>query len=148
MEIVRSISSAGREPAAQNGNTRVGMTDDAQQDTALDWSSASVDDGRLTVPVIGDVPTGWTKRVKRIVERLDHSGSSWGAVSVTKTRVRVDAVAAGAANDLHHFLESVVLQANADLREEDEDDTDEVRSDEDQQLTDAFRSLAPERPDG
>ena len=140
-------SSAGREPAAQNGNTRVGMTDDAQQDTALDWSSASVDGGRLTVPVIGDVPTGWTKRVRRIVERLDHSGSSWGAVSVTKTRVRVDAVAAGAANDLHHFLESVVLQANADLREEDEDDTDDVRSDEDQQMTEAFRSLAPDRPD-
>jgi hypothetical protein len=123
------------------------MTDDPQQETALDWSSASVDDGRLTVPVIGEVPTGWTKRVKRVVERLDRSGSSWGAVSVTKNRLRVDAVSRGAEHDLHHFLESVVLQANTDLREEDEDDADDGRSDEDQQMTEAFRSLAPDRPD-
>jgi hypothetical protein len=122
------------------------MTDDAQQETALDWSSASVDDSRLTVPVIGDVPTGWTKRVRRVVERLDRSGSSWGAVRVTKTHVRVDAVAPGTENDLHHFLESVVLQANTDLLEEDDDAGDDGRSDEDQQMTDAFRALATDRP--
>ena len=132
---------------SQNGNTRVRMTDDAPQETALDWSSASVDDGRLMVPVIGDVPAGWTKRVKRVVERLDRSGSSWGAVSVTRNRVRVDAVSPGTEDELHHFLESVVLQANTDLRQEDEDTTGDGRSEQDQQMTDAFRTLATDRPD-
>jgi hypothetical protein len=132
---------------SQNGNTRVRMTDDAPQETALDWSSASVDDGRLTVPVIGEVPAGWTKRAKRVVERLDRSGSSWGAVSVTKNRLRVDAVSPGTENDLHHFLESVVLQANAAFREEQEDTTEDGRSEQDQQMTDVFRSLGTDRAD-
>jgi hypothetical protein len=125
------------------------MTDDGHQESALDWSSASVDDGRLTVAVTGDVPTGWTKRVKRVVERLERPGSRWGAVKVTTKEVRVDNVAPGAEPDLHHFLESVVLQANTDLRDdEDGDGPDDERSERDQQMTKAFRSLAARRRDG
>ena len=123
------------------------MTDDGHQESALDWSSASVDDGRLTVPVIGDVPTGWTKRVKRVVERLERPGSRWGAVKVTTKEVRVDDVAPGAEHDLHHFLESVVLQANTDLRDDQEGGPDDERSERDQQMTEAFRSLAAHRRD-
>jgi hypothetical protein len=124
------------------------MTDDGHQESALDWSSASVDDGRLTVPVIGDVPTGWTKRVQRVAERLGRPGSSWGAIKVTKKELRVEAVAPGSEDDLHHFLESVVLQANTDLRDDDEDGPDDERSERDQEMTDAFRSLAIDRRDG
>ena len=123
------------------------MTDDGHHESALDWSSASVDDGRVTVPVIGDVPTGWTKRVKRVVERLERPGSRWGAVRVTTKEVRVDDVAPGAEPDLHHFLESVVLQANTDLRDDQEDGPDDERSERDQQMTEAFRSLAAHRRD-
>jgi hypothetical protein len=124
------------------------MTDDGHHESALDWSSASVDDGRLTVPVVGDVPNGWTKRVKRVVERLERPGSRWGAVKVTTKVVRVDGVAPGAESDLHHFLESVILQANTDLREDEEDGSDDARSERDQQMTEAFRSLAADRRDG
>jgi hypothetical protein len=124
------------------------MTGDGHQESALDWSSASVDDGRLTVPVIGDVPTGWTKRVKRVVERLERPGSRWGAVKVTTKEVRVDGVAPGAEADLHHFLESVVLQANTDLRDDEDDGADAERSKRDQQMTEAFRALAVHRRDG
>jgi hypothetical protein len=124
------------------------MTDDGHQESALDWSSASVDDGRLTVPVIGDVPTGWTKRVQRVAERLGRSGSSWGAIKVTKKELRVEGVAPGSEHDLHHFLESVVLQANTDLRDDDDDGPDDERSERDQEMTEAFRSLAIDRRDG
>jgi hypothetical protein len=123
------------------------MTDDRDQEAALDWGSASVDDGQLTVPLIGDVPSGWTKRAKSVVERLEHSGSSWGAIRVTKKQLRVDAVSAGSEHDVHHFLESVVLQANAAFREEQEDAGDDGRSAEDQEMTDAFRALATDRAD-
>jgi hypothetical protein len=116
------------------------MTND---ESALDWSAASVDDGRLTVPVTGDVPVGWTKRVKRVIERLERPGSGWGAVRVTKKELRVDDVGPGSEADLHHFLESVVLQANTALRDEAEDADDDVRSEQDQVMTDAFRAFAP-----
>jgi hypothetical protein len=120
------------------------MTDDGHDESALDWSAASVDEGRLTVPLTGEVPVGWTKRVTRVVERLERPGSGWGAVRVTKKELRVDDVSPGSEHDLHHFLESVVLQANASLRE-DAEDSDEARSEQDQAMTDAFRALAPVR---
>lgn len=119
------------------------MTDDGHDESALDWSAASVDDGRLTVPVTGDVPAGWTKCVKRVIERLERPGNSWGAVRVTKKELRVDDVGAGSEADLHHFLESVVLQANAALRDEAQDTEDDARSERDQAMTDAFRAFAP-----
>jgi hypothetical protein len=116
------------------------MADDEAQQPSLDWASASVDDATLTVPVAGEVPPGWIKRVKRVVERLERAGSGWGAVKVTKKQLRVDAVTTGSQDDLHHFLESVVLQANTDLRED--EDSDDARSQEDQAMTDAFRAFA------
>jgi hypothetical protein len=116
------------------------MPDDDVQQPALDWGSASVDDATLTVPVAGEVPTGWTKRVKRVVERLERPGSGWGAVKVSKKQLRVDAVTTGSEDDLHHFLESAVLQANTDLQEDEGSDDD--RSDEDQALTDTFRAFS------
>jgi hypothetical protein len=124
------------------------VTDDAHHEAALDWSSASVDDGRLTVPVTGEVPTGWTTRVAHVAERLGRASNAWGALKVTKKQVEVAAVTSGAETDLHHFLESTVLQANADLRDEEDAPEEDARSDEDQQMTDAFRSLGAERPDG
>ena len=123
--------------------------DDAPQEAALDWGSASVDDGRLSVPVIGDVPAGLTKRVLHVAERLSRPSNAWGAIKATKKQLEVAEVTPGAETDLHHFLESAVMQANADLREDqDEDATDDARSESDQQMTDAFRSMGAERPDG
>lgn len=119
------------------------MTDGDHDEAALDWNAASVDDGRLTVPVTGEVPVGWTKRVKRVIERLERPGSSWGSVRVTKKELRVDDVSPGSEADVHHFLESVVLQANAALRDEADDADDAVRSERDQAMTDAFRAFAP-----
>ena len=116
--------------------------DDAQQ-PALDWGSASVDGATLTVPVAGEVPPGWIKRVRRVAERLERPGSRWGAVKVTRKQLRVDAVTTGSEDDLHHFLESAVLQANTDLREDEGPDDD--RSEEDQALTETFRAFADRR---
>jgi hypothetical protein len=51
-----------------------------------------------------------------VIERRYRGGSGWGAIKVGKARLRVDDV------DLRHLLESAVLQANADVR----DDTEET----------------------
>jgi hypothetical protein len=112
-----------------------------EETTALDWGSAAVEDGRLTVPVTGEPPRGWSGRVKHVMERLEgHGRHRWGAVKVTRKAVTVDDVGPGMESDLHHFLESVVLQVNADLGAD--EDGDDERSAEDERMTEAFRAFS------
>jgi hypothetical protein len=116
----------------------------------IDWSTASVRDGRLTVAFTDKPSAEWSERLDQVIERLQRPGVGWGAINVSKKRLRVDAVEPGAESDLRHLIDSAVLQANAD-RERDEDDERDVerseRSERDQAMTDAFRSFAPDRPD-
>ena len=95
-------------------------------DVKIDWGAASVDDGRLTVPLAGELPDGFKERLTRVVERLDRGGSGWDDIKVGKAKLRVDAVAAGSERDLRHFLEAALLQASADA--EDEDDEEPARA--------------------
>ena len=122
------------------------MADDAQPEIAIDWESAEVDDGRLTVGLTGTPPSGWTKRVAHVVERLERPSNVWEKIKVTKARIRVDGVRPGAEDELHHFLESAVLQANVDLRPDEEESSGE-RSEDDQRMTDAFRAFAATHPE-
>jgi hypothetical protein len=110
----------------------------------IDWADATVDGGQLTAPITGEPTKKWAERVMSVLERLHPGGSAWGAIKVTKKKVTVDDVTAGAEADLRHLLESAVLQANADLATPPEDDGEAERSDEDQQMTDAFRAFAGE----
>jgi hypothetical protein len=108
----------------------------------IDWSQASVDDGSLTVPFAGKTPKKWTERLEGVAARLARTGRGWGEVSVGRENLRVDDVTPGCEADLRHFLESAVLQANADVPVEDEGDSEDERSDDDQRMTEAFRSFA------
>ena len=116
----------------------------AEHDTTIDWGSASVDGGRLTVALAGSASAEWKERVQQVIQRLERGSGGWGEITVTKSKLRVDAVKPGSETDLRHFLESAVLQANADLRPEEPAATtdDDERSEEDQQMTDAFRSFS------
>jgi hypothetical protein len=111
----------------------------------IDWGSASVDDGKLTVPLEGEPSKEWAERVERVLDRLHSHGSGWGEIKVGKQKLTVSDVAGGSESDLRHLLESAVLQANADLAPDDDDDSPEAdeRSEADQQMTDAFRAFAP-----
>ena len=118
----------------------------ADDEVTIDWGQASVDGGKLTVPYTGKPPSGFKPALERVIERLDRGGSGWGAIKAGKARLRVDDVAAGSESDLRHFLEAAVLQANADVRgdedDDDETDTPDERSEADQTMTDAFRGFA------
>jgi len=118
----------------------------ADDEVTIDWGAASVDGGRLTVPYAGKPPAGFKPALAQVIERLARGGSGWGAIKVGKARLRVDDVAAGSENDLRHLLEAAVHQANADVRDDSEDDDDAgepgERSEADQTLTDAFRGFA------
>jgi hypothetical protein len=123
------------------------VTDERQQEIAIDWESAAVDDGRLTVALTGKPTSDWTGRVEHVVERLERPSNAWGKIKVTKKAIRVDDLSPGSESELHHFLESAVLQANADLRGDEDAPSGEERSADDQRMTDAFRAFAAPQSD-
>jgi hypothetical protein len=118
----------------------------------LDWSSAKVKDGILTVPLSGERPRGWDTTFNTTAKLL--GGGDWGEVELKKERIKVTEVSPGVAERLRHFLESVVQQADAthrpaeNERDEDAEDRDELqdeepgaRDDPDAALTDRFRAF-------
>jgi hypothetical protein len=127
------------------GRRRNGKTE-VVDETQIDWAQATVDGGQLAAPLTGAPTKKWAARVDTVLERLHPGSSHWGAIKVTRKKVTVDDVRPGSESDLRHLLESAVLQANADLAAPEEPGEGE-RSDEDQQMTDAFREFAPAEDD-
>jgi endonuclease I len=111
------------------------------QAVAIEWDSASVTDGRLTVALSTSRPKGWTGHFENVLAQLGHRGQGWGEITVGKRKVHVDDVTQGAEADLRHFLESAALQANAAVGATDEQDDDDV-SGPDDEMTAKFRSFA------
>ncbi|MGZ6638782.1 MAG: hypothetical protein ACXVII_38740 [Solirubrobacteraceae bacterium] len=124
-------------------------------DVKLNWSTAKVDDSKLTVDLDGELPSGW-KDSFDAVARLLAGSSDWGEVSLKKKSVGVADVSEGSEERLRHFLESVVEQANADHRPDDSErdesgndadegedgDDDRDESAPDAEMSERFRSFA------
>jgi hypothetical protein len=110
----------------------------------IDWGAAEVEGGRLTVPFEGKPPSDFTAQLTGVIERL-RRGGAWGDIKVGRSTLRVADVEHGAESDLRHFLESAVLQANANLAADDDDDepaSGGERSEADERMTEAFRGFA------
>lgn len=118
----------------------------------LQWSEAVVEDATLTVPVVGERPKGWRDSFDHTVALL--GGGRWGEVRCKSGTVRIEDVPPGEEESVHHFLESVMQQANAKLVAEQEDeavrpaDSGEAEAPEDDdegadaRMTEAFRGFA------
>jgi hypothetical protein len=110
----------------------------------IDWSTATVEDGTLTVELTGEPSRAWAEHMEAVIDRLESRRSA--SIKVTKRRIKVGSVELDAVDELRHLLESAVQQTNADLvvlpdeRAPASTDGDEG----DQALTDAFRALAPD----
>ena len=102
----------------------------------LDWSTAQVQEGTLTVEVAGKLPSGWKRSFDATAALLNHG--DWAKLKIKHHQVRVSGAAPGEEEKLRHFLESVVLQANADHRAASESEHDGERG----------RRDAADRPDG
>jgi len=115
----------------------------------LQWSAAQVRDGILTVTIDGDRPKGWKATFEQTVRLL--GGGDWGEVSCKGGKVRVSEIAEGSEDELRHFLEGVVQQANAvhvppegDADEQDEsadDEREDDGDDADARMTSRFRDF-------
>jgi hypothetical protein len=83
-----------------------------------------------------------------VLDRLNPRGID--GVEVDGDRLVVSGVRPGTEGDVRHLLESVVLQANADVAPDDDDEDGDggERSGEDREMTDAFRSFAASGDDG
>jgi hypothetical protein len=119
----------------------------------LRWSEAEVRDGRLCVPLEPRPEKDWARRFKGTAALLDRG--SFGEVELKRGQVRVGPLEPGVEERLRHFLESVVLEANAPEAERErkagssgEDDqaeeTDEQGEDpgaaRDREMTERFRA--------
>jgi hypothetical protein len=122
-------------------------------DVKLNWSSATVTDGKLTVELDGDRPRGWKKSFEKTV-RLLGAGGNWGEVRVKKGQIHLSRLTPGDEEKVRHFLDSIVTQANAahPASESDSDATDRQPPDEsgpDAEMTKQFRAFAePDRDSG
>jgi hypothetical protein len=122
-------------------------------ETKLNWESAAVKDGGLSVELDGKVSKDWKHSFEDTVKLL--GSGQWGEVKLKKQTVRVDDVTPGEEDNLRFFLESVVEQANAsatareaeaaaDKNAEGDDDRDRQReaSGPDADMTERFRSFS------
>ena len=123
------------------------MAKNEHPQASIDWASAEVRGGELSVALAGKANAEWAERVQAVIERLDRPGSAWGATKVTNAKVTVEAVDTGAEQDLRHLLDGAVQQANADFAPEVQDDAGDEPSEEDSAMTDAFRSFADPQTD-
>jgi hypothetical protein len=113
-------------------------------DVTLNWSTAKVEDSKLTVDLDGELPSGW-KDSFDAVARLLASSAEWGEVSLKgKKSVRVADVSDGSEERLRHFLESVVAQANADHTPDDSDRDEDAEDDEDKGGDDDRDAASPD----
>jgi hypothetical protein len=128
------------------------------QEPRFDWSTAKVADGRLTVALEGERPTGWKQSFETVARLLAHGEGS--PVTLKKHEVRVEGLRPGDEEKVRHLLESIVQQANADHRppevEPDDEDGEEDetvpleqigQSSPDAEMADRFRSFGADDTD-
>jgi hypothetical protein len=146
--VVRSILS-GYVEDVNSDEERDGMSD-----LQLDWSTAEVSEGKLTVS-LDDKPGGqWVASFERTATLLDHG--TWPEITLKKRQIIVKQVEPGTEERLRFFLESVIQEANAEQgSDQEEDSADEPEEDEapegedsqaeddpDTEMTDRFQSFA------
>src|ERR1700733_7600282 len=86
----------------------------ATEQRQIEWGSAEIDDGTLTVSLAGASSKAWKARLENVLALLDTPHSGWGEVNLSKKAIKVSGVQQGSEAELRHFLESAVLQANTD----------------------------------
>jgi hypothetical protein len=118
----------------------------------IDWASAQIEDGALTVELTGKGSKAWKARFANVLALLDTPHTSWGDVRLNKSTVKVASVQQGGEPELRHFLESIVLQANSDTKPEAPEgdgkgDDEGGEHDVDEQMTATFKTFAQQQED-
>jgi hypothetical protein len=123
------------------------MSTTTSQLHAIDWSTATVERGNVAVALTGSPSKEWRERFGGVMRLLSHSTATWGEVRVSKRGIDVSDVQRGSESDLRHFLESIVVQVNAELAPTGERSDAPQRDDgpqqtADREMADALRAFA------
>ena len=113
----------------------------SHEPVAVDWPSAEVRERRLAVPLLHEPSREWVAELEGVLEQLAQPGHRWQTIKASRKRLKVEGVEPGAEADLHHLIESAVLEVNA--RSAADEDDDGAAGAEDRAMTDAFRAFAP-----
>lgn len=116
----------------------------------LNWSSAQVQDGELTVELEGDPSDAWQQAFATTSRQL--RGSGWDEPEVEDGSIRVGGLAPGVEDKLRHHLEGLVQQANETERraqeaQGEEDDGEDGKSEDGKSEDDNGDGEAGERED-
>ena len=106
----------------------------------IDWSSATIKERELRVGLSGAPTKRWSEHFRGVLALIGRHPDGWGAVRLSSRAIIVADVEPGAERDLRHFLESVVLEANADAQPDDAAQRGDASEDDDMAAT--FRSFA------
>jgi hypothetical protein len=120
----------------------------------LDWSTAEVSEGKLTVSLDEKPSEDWATSFERTATLLDRG--TWPEIELKKREITVGRVDPGSEEKLRFFLDSVVQEANAEQgsdeeddaaaeqerEDEDEDEKAKAQADPDDEMTERFRSFA------
>jgi hypothetical protein len=112
----------------------------------IEWGSAQIEDATLAVELTGSASKAWKARFESVLALLGTPHGRWGEVHLTKKGIKIADLQQGSESELHHFLESIVLQANSDTApdtpQHDDDIDEDHEPDPDEQMTATFRAFA------
>lgn len=109
----------------------------------IDWGSARVRDGRLSVKLSGSSSSDWKRHFESVLALLGARNGEWGDVHLTDKHIKVADLRPGTETEVRHFLESIVVQANSDCEPDApkrEDKGEHAAADE--RMTTVFRGFA------
>jgi hypothetical protein len=110
-----------------------------EEHRSIDWGTAVVEDGRLSVDLTGEPSRAWGDHMQGVLARLD--GRLAERTKVAKRRIRVTGVGRDEPEELRHLLEGAAQQTNADLASPPAADPQPAVDEDDAALTDAFRAF-------
>jgi ABC-type glutathione transport system ATPase component len=121
------------------------MAEDASRQ--IDWSSAEIREGALSVALVGEAPRGWSAHFEAVLRLLDPRSSDWGHIRLSKKAIEVAEVREGSEGEVRHLLESIVLQVNTELAPGSEPgsqalDGEDPRKSSDERMAATFRAFA------
>jgi hypothetical protein len=110
----------------------------------IKWDSTQIEDGTLIVELTSPNPKIWKERFANVLALLDTAHSGWGEVHLTKRGIKVEDLQQGNEEQLRHFLESIVMQVNADTGAQENLTVSGTESepDPDEQMVATFRRFA------
>lgn len=93
----------------------------------IDWASAEVRGGALTLPLVGWISGAWTGHLADLVAQVSSTPDDL-VIAVSASRIHVAPIRRGAAVEIHELLDRLVAETNAAFATEEDTRQDAERT--------------------